>query len=92
MTEPSGEAAAIEAGVLAHETLKTDDFRALARMKIHGARRPIRFRPEELAIESGSDEHGPFAELRFSLASGCYATLVLGEICKQSLEEGLEEE
>lgn len=92
MTEPTGVPAEIENEILQTENISKDTFRSLARMKIHGARRPFRFRPEGLSIEPGEDEHGPFIELRFILPSGCYATLILGEICKQYMEEGLEEE
>lgn len=92
MTEPTGEPADIEADILRTEHVRTDDFRTLARMKIHGARRPLRFRPEGLEIDQGRDENGDFVELRFALPAGCYATLILGEICKEKLEEGLEDD
>ncbi len=92
MTEPEGEPAAIESEVLAGQDLKPDDFRAMARMKIHGARRPLRFKPEGLEIDDGQDQYGPYVELRFTLSSGCYATMILAEVCKQHLEEGLEDD
>ncbi|HWL95269.1 MAG TPA: tRNA pseudouridine(13) synthase TruD [Phycisphaerae bacterium] len=92
MTEPTGVPARIETAVLEAEKVRPDDFRGLARMKIHGARRPLRFKPDGLAIDTGADEHGPFIELRFTLPSGCYATMILSEVCKQHLSEGLEEE
>ncbi len=92
MTEPTGEPGAIESTVLTDQQLSPNDFRGLARMKIHGARRPLRFRPADLDISADRDEYGPFVELRFTLAAGCYATLILGEICKQHLQEGLDEE
>lgn len=92
MTEPAGIPAEIEAEVLGEQNLERGDFGALARMKLHGARRPLRFKPEGLEINPGRDQHGPFVELRFTLPSGCYATMILGEICKEHLEEGLEED
>lgn len=92
MTEAVGRAREIEDAVLAAEGLKLDDFRSGREIKFHGARRPLRFAPEALETDVGTDEHGPFLELRFSLPSGCYATMVLREICKSALQEGLEEE
>ncbi len=89
MTEASGEPGRIEQEVMASEGVRLERFRGLKGMKLHGARRPLRFRPERLEIEAGKDEHGAFAELRFALASGCYATMVLREICKDGLAEGV---
>ena len=42
--------------------------------------------------EYGGYEHGHYVELRFTLGSGCYATRILDEVCKDGLEEGLKEE
>lgn len=92
MTRAEGEIAALEESVLAAEPVNLDHFGRLRGMKCHGARRPLRFRPVDLAVEPGSDEHGPFIELSFTLAPGCYATMLLREVCKENLEEGLEEE
>lgn len=91
MTQAEGEIGELEASVLAAEPVDLDRFGRLRGMKCHGARRPLRFRPADLLVESGSDEHGPFIELSFTLAPGCYATMLLREICKEHLEEGLEE-
>ncbi len=88
MTEASGEPGRIEQEVMAAEGVRLDRFRGLKGMKLHGARRPLRFRPEGLEIAPGDDERGAFVELRFALASGCYATMVLREICKEGLAEG----
>ncbi len=57
-----------------------------------GGRRPLRFALRDATAESGSDDAGPFIELRFTLAAGCYATSVLREICKDALEEGRAQE
>jgi tRNA(Glu) U13 pseudouridine synthase TruD len=88
MTRAEGVPGEIEAAVLADEGVTVDDFDKLKRMKIHGSRRALRFFPEHLAITDGKDEFGPFVELQFALASGCYATMLLREICKSELEEG----
>ena len=91
MTQPGGIMGDIEREVLAAEGLTPEDFANVRGIKLAGARRALRFAPKELAIEEGSDEFGSFVELRFALESGCYATMLLREICKDKLEEGLEE-
>jgi tRNA pseudouridine13 synthase len=92
MTQPEGAARQIEDGVLAAEGIGLDDFRAGRESKFHGSRRPLRFAPQGLTMDAGDDAHGPFVELDFALPSGCYATMILREVCKEALEEGLEEE
>lgn len=92
MTEAGGPTREEESAVLAGEGLSLDDFRRGRDMKFHGSRRPLRFRPDGLELEPGADEHGAFLELRFSLASGCYATMIFREVCKGLLEEGLQDE
>lgn len=90
MTRATGVTGELEQAVLDGEGVTLEAFGAVKRMKLHGSRRPLRFRPEGLDIESGSDEHGPFVALRLALPPGCYATMILREICKDRLEEGLE--
>jgi tRNA pseudouridine13 synthase len=92
MTRPGGDIDELEQSVLREAGIGEENFARLARMKLHGARRPLRFRPEDLQAATGRDEHGYFVELRFSLPAGCYATMILREICKTNLEEGLEED
>lgn len=91
MTRPQGETDRLEQKVLESENLRLESFRNLKRMKVHGSRRPLRFRPDALEVDAGTDERGQFIELAFTLPAGCYATMILREVCKQSLEEGLEE-
>lgn len=91
MTQPGGTAGDIERDVLASEGLTPEDFHNVRGIKLAGARRALRFAPKDLAIEEGSDAFGPFVELRFALESGCYATMLLREICKDKMEEGLDE-
>lgn len=79
MTRPEGAAAAIEQSVaskfaLSDETWNRADFRHL------GGRRPLRFRPADATIDMGEDSRGPFVELRLSLPSGSYATVLLREL------------
>ncbi len=92
MTEPDGMPGEIEQKVLADQAMTADSFRPGRDMKFQGTRRPLRFRPESLEVEATEDRFGPYLELRFTLPSGCYATMLLREICKSSLAEGLEEE
>ncbi len=92
MTRPSGDVDDIEQAVLRESGVGDEHYARLARMKMHGARRPLRFRPEDLTAATGRDEYGNFVELSFSLPSGCYATMVLREICKSRLEEGLDDD
>lgn len=91
MTQPGGLMGEIERDVLAEEGLTPESFHDVRGMKLSGARRALRFAPKDLAIGEGSDEHGAYIELRFALESGCYATMLLREICKDKLEEGLDE-
>lgn len=84
MSEPGGAPGAMEAALLEGERMTLDDWREAGRHKIKGGRRPLRFQPQEVAIEAGEDDAGPFIELRFFLESGCYATTVLREICKSA--------
>lgn len=92
MTRPTGPIDELEQAILLESGVGDENFARLARMKMHGARRPLRFRPEGLQAATGRDEHGFFVELRFTLPSGCYATMILREICKSRLEEGLDED
>ncbi len=82
MTEPQGEPGEIEARILAGAQLEPGDFRASGAHKVKGARRPLRFRPDDFSADTGSDERGDYIELRFALRSGCYATSLLRELCK----------
>lgn len=91
MTQPGGLTGEIERAVLAEEGLTPESFGNVRGMKLSGARRALRFAPRDLAIDEGVDENGAFIELRFALESGCYATMLLREICKEKLEEGLDE-
>lgn len=52
---------------------------------IKGARRPLRMRPENTAIASGTDALGEFLELRFDLPSGSYATVLAREFLKHDV-------
>jgi tRNA pseudouridine13 synthase len=85
MRAPTGSVAEREARLLEDEGIRMDDLPRKGVLRCTGVRRPIRFKPEDPQVDSGKDEHGEFLEVRFTLPSGCYATSVLGEICKERL-------
>ncbi|HUT60314.1 MAG TPA: tRNA pseudouridine(13) synthase TruD [Phycisphaerae bacterium] len=51
-------------------------------LKVKGSRRALRFALIDPQLSAGEDEHGPFIDVSFTSPSGCYATVVLGEIMK----------
>ena len=79
MTEPTGRAAELEAGILEAEGFTREEFRG-ERSRVKGSRRALRFHPGEAKVSLGADESGPYLELRFVLPRGCYATALLGEL------------
>lgn len=82
MTEPEGAALELERRVLAGDEALAQDA------PTKGARRALRFRLMEAGVEQDCDEHGEYVELAFRLPSGCYATSLLEELCKDGLLEG----
>lgn len=86
MTDATGTAGQIEQAVLAPTQLDREDFRRMGYYRIKGTRRPLRFRPRDVAVEAAADERGQYLELRFELDSGCYATTLLREVTKKSHE------
>lgn len=83
MVRTTGPAGDIENPLLDALDLNEDDFKRLKKQGGVGGRRPLRFRPEQVKIAAGNDEHGDYLELHFGLPSGCYATVLLREITKQ---------
>ncbi|MEP0848443.1 MAG: tRNA pseudouridine(13) synthase TruD [Phycisphaerae bacterium] len=79
MTEASGAPGEMEARLLESERLSAEAFRA-KHLRVKGARRALRFRPEEPGVRLGADGRGPYLELRVVLPSGCYATCLLREL------------
>lgn len=88
MTQPADDAAEIERVALQSTGADIEKILHAPGLRGSGGRRPLRFQPQDAAADVGADDAGPFIELRFTLASGCYATSLLDEICKDRLEEG----
>lgn len=86
-TMAQGRQGDIETQVLAGEQVTPEAFRQIKGQKVRGARRPMRFPLSDFDYSAGSDDHGPYFELRFFLPSGCYATSVLRELCKTDVRK-----
>lgn len=91
MTRPDGAIDELEQSILVEAGAKAEDFQHMRGIKVFGGRRPLRFQLHGLRIEDGADEHGDYVQMAFTLAAGCYATMILREICKDHLQEGLDE-
>lgn len=91
MSTPRDEAGAIEARSIAEADCSPDDLPRAGPLACVGTRRPLRFPLEQLSLEPATDDAGRYLELRFTLPPGCYATVVLREICKDGLQEGITE-
>ena len=50
-----------------------------------GTRRPLRTPVRETRVDTGSDAHGAYIQVDFTLDRGQYATVLLGEIMKAGL-------
>jgi tRNA pseudouridine13 synthase len=85
MTQPSGEALAIEQQAAGEVGAGDLDQMGLGRFA--GARRALRVRPEETTLSSGTDEHGPHITLAFTLPAGSFATVLLREVMKVDQQE-----
>lgn len=83
MTEATSVAGMLESEILKSQNLTLDSFRGPGGM--HGGRRSLRLFPQDFAIETGEDNRGPFVQFAFTLTSGSYATVVLGEIMKADI-------
>jgi tRNA pseudouridine13 synthase len=82
MSFPTGEPLQIEQEMLKKYNLTPENFKQSGRLRVKGARRPLRVKPADLQLESGVDEHGPHITLAFTLPAGCFATTLLRELMK----------
>ena len=85
MTTPTGEPLAIETRAMDASKLTPEDFRGAGRLKVKGARRPLRIRPTDPEIEGGVDDHGPFVLVAFTLPAGSFATVLLRELMRNDV-------
>jgi tRNA pseudouridine13 synthase len=82
MTLPEGEPLNIEQAVMDASGLKPGDFRSAGRLKVKGARRPLRVRPADMEFSAGVDENGSYIAAAFTLPAGSFATILLREVMK----------
>jgi tRNA pseudouridine13 synthase len=82
MTLPELEPLGIEEAVFADRGIRPADFRVAGRLKVKGARRALRVKPEDVELAAGVDEHGPHITAAFSLPAGSFATSFLRELMK----------
>ena len=82
MTLPELEPLRIEEEVFSARGIQPGDFRVAGRLKVKGARRALRVKPEDIELAAGVDEHGPHITAAFSLPAGSFATTFLRELMK----------
>ncbi|HSV15688.1 MAG TPA: tRNA pseudouridine(13) synthase TruD [Tepidisphaeraceae bacterium] len=84
MTLPDGEPLRLEQEALAAVHLSPADFRQSGKLRVKGARRPLRVRPENMDLAAGVDEFGSHITVAFTLPSGAFATVLLRELMKEN--------
>jgi tRNA pseudouridine13 synthase len=82
MTMPTGEPLRIEHEVMEAYELTPENFRVEGRLKVKGARRPLRVKPTDVDLAGGVDEHGSHITVAFTLPAGSFATVLLRELMK----------
>ena len=82
MTLPAGKALEIEENVFNEHHLSPGDFRVEGRLRVKGARRPLRVQPKDVELAAGVDEFGPHITFAFTLPPGSFATVFLRECMK----------
>ena len=80
------QAGVIEHSILDKENLDSDAFTKLTGLKLSGERRPLRVPVEQIECRSHNVTDGTVLELSFALPAGCFATTVLNEIMKNSIQ------
>ncbi len=90
MTQPTGEPLAWEQAAMRELGVTLEHWRALPRaIRAPGSRRPMRMAVKDPDVSAGTDECGPFLRLAFELERGCFATVVLREVLKNTQAEEL---
>ena len=92
MTEPGGAELAIEQAAMAAVHLTPDVFRQSGKLRVKGARRPLRVRPTDVELAGGVDEFGPHVTVAFTLPAGAFATVLMRELMKTEVDEQPEDE
>lgn len=87
MTFPEGEPLRLEQEALAATSLSPGDFRQSGKMRVKGARRPLRVRPVDVDLAAGVDEFGAHITVAFTLPAGAFATVLLRELMKSDTAE-----
>jgi tRNA pseudouridine13 synthase len=77
-----GQPGQIEAEALQRHRIAPDDFKNVGALRPKGTRRALRFALGAPELSAGTDDRGPYMQLTFTAASGCYATVALREIMK----------
>ncbi len=78
-----GRCGQIERAVLAEHNIKAGLFEPRPGLKgVDASRRALRFRPGDIKVLAGGDTHGAFIEVAFIAPPGCYATVLIEELCK----------
>jgi tRNA(Glu) U13 pseudouridine synthase TruD len=75
-------------------SLAAKDFRQSGKMRVKGARRPLRIKPQNIEIAGGVDSFGGHITVAFTLPAGAFATVLLRELMKseQAEDEAVEAE
>jgi len=82
MTMPEGEPLEIEKAAMTDVSLAAKDFRQSGKMRVKGARRPLRIKPQNIEIAGGVDAFGGHITVAFTLPAGAFATVLLRELMK----------
>lgn len=90
MPRAAGAVDGVEVEELERFGLSVDELARLGRREVRamlGARRPLRVPVLYPDIEGGMDEHGEYVKCRFELPRGAFATTVMAEIMKTTLDD-----
>ena len=91
MTLPGGEPLAVEQAAMAAVNLTPDVFKQSGKLRVKGARRPLRVRPADVELAGGVDAFGPHVTVAFTLPAGAFATVLMRELMKTEVEEPVDE-
>jgi tRNA pseudouridine13 synthase len=86
MSMPTGKPAEDEQAAMQTLKLSPADFKQSGRLRVKGARRPLRVKPEQFELSGGVDSFGPHITVAFTLPSGAFATVLLRELMKSEDE------